>query len=295
MHIGFDNRFRLQRNVYYFEYNQIRYKLIQNNPRKHCDVLLTLIDYIKNEHSQDKAYRVAAEFLSALSWANNSDITLFNIGGWGKPKGFTLRTAKCQSFSFPKIPFRGNMIGADISSIPKIETEKHKIALALYREASASNNDYLAFIFYWQILEVSGAAPINWMNKVYRKKDKHRLFISNSDIRYMQIGSKKIGDYLYDDCRNAIAHITRKPNKRTLDLNNPNEKARLAVSTRVIKQFAQLYIKNILDMNKKLHLIRKRKGSGFPFYADEDYMKNNPCVMAYSYRSTPLFKAKKRK
>jgi len=44
MHIGFDNSARLWKNVIYFEYKGVRYKLIQNNNRMYCDVLLTVTE-----------------------------------------------------------------------------------------------------------------------------------------------------------------------------------------------------------------------------------------------------------
>ena len=72
MHIGFDNSSRLWKKVFYFEYKGIRFKLIQNNPRKWCDVLLTIIPSHNNEEAKNEAYLKASEFLSALSWENNS-------------------------------------------------------------------------------------------------------------------------------------------------------------------------------------------------------------------------------
>ena len=73
MHIGFDNSARLSRGVYYFEYKGVRYKLIQNNIRRWCDVLLTILTTY-DKKSVDHRYRTASEFLSALSWQNNSRV-----------------------------------------------------------------------------------------------------------------------------------------------------------------------------------------------------------------------------
>ena len=43
MHIGFDNSARFWKNVFYFEYKGVRFKLIQNNNREWCNVLLTIV------------------------------------------------------------------------------------------------------------------------------------------------------------------------------------------------------------------------------------------------------------
>jgi len=88
MHIGFDNSSRIWKDVYYFEYKSIRYKLIQNNIRKWCDVLLTIIPNDKDTKAMDYAYMNASEFLSALSWENNSQVKVRNLGGAGIPDNF---------------------------------------------------------------------------------------------------------------------------------------------------------------------------------------------------------------
>jgi hypothetical protein len=87
MQIGFDNSSRLYKKRYYFEYKGIRFKLIQNNFRKWCDVLLTIIpDHDKKAENQ--AYMIASEFLSALSWQNNSLAKVQQLGGIGIPETF---------------------------------------------------------------------------------------------------------------------------------------------------------------------------------------------------------------
>ncbi len=112
MHIGFDNSARLLRNVYYFEYKGIRFKLFQNNMRKWRDVLLTIApDY---EESINKTYLVASEFLTALSWENDSRVKFMPIGGISVPDNFQLRQAKCTCYALPKIPFHIVTRGYDI-------------------------------------------------------------------------------------------------------------------------------------------------------------------------------------
>ncbi|NQU73299.1 MAG: hypothetical protein HQ547_01135 [Candidatus Omnitrophica bacterium] len=292
MHIGFDNNCRLSRRVYYFEYGSIRYKLIQNNMRKWQDVLLTIIGGINNGPSKEQAYSVAAEFLSALSWENDSRIKLEHIGGPGRGKRFTLKKAKCQSFTFPRVPFGGYAIGYNISRIPKIETNEQKIALTLFREASSSNNYYLSFLFYWQILEIAKTNPIGWVNKIYKKRHQNKFYIEQRDLDILSIGTKSLGDYLNDDCRHAIAHIIRKPNKRRLRLDTLEDCTRIAVGTRVVEGFAKFYIKNKLQLNKNMYLVRKGS-KGFPFYADENYMKKHYCTVAYA--PVPLGRIRKKK
>ncbi len=94
MHIGFDNNNRLYKNIYYFEYKGIRFKLIQNNIRKWCDVLLTIIPGHNNSKAENKAYILASEFLSALSWSNNSLVKAQQLGGERNSRKFPVEKSK---------------------------------------------------------------------------------------------------------------------------------------------------------------------------------------------------------
>ena len=122
MHIAFDNSLRLKNKIYYFEYKSVRFKLIQNNPRKWSDVLLTIVS-IDDKKEKQKAYSTAGEFLSALSWKNSSSVAFMIAGGLGIPDNYTLQQSKCSSFVFPQIPFEGNVTGHNLSIIPDIENE----------------------------------------------------------------------------------------------------------------------------------------------------------------------------
>lgn len=194
MHIGFDNSCRLCRNVYYFEYKGVKFKLIQNNNRKWRDTLLTIIPGRNNEEAKDRAYITASEFLSALSWENNSLVKLGHAGGRGISENFQLRRAKCSIRSLPRIPCQGYSIGYDICRIPQIENEEQNNALLLFRQASSSNNDYLSFIFFWQILEIGKNDPIGWINKA-RRKHRNKLRISNDQFKRLPLSGKDPGHY----------------------------------------------------------------------------------------------------
>ena len=61
---------------------------------------------------------------------------------------------------------------------------------------------------------------------------------------------------------------------------------------RIIQEFARLYIKNELNLQKSLYLVRKSK-NGFPVYLDEGYynkiVNNNFYREAYTYKPTLNF------
>ena len=279
MHIGFDNSERLFKKIFYFEYKGIRYKLIQNNIRKWSDVLLTIIAGINNKKDIDKAFITASEFLSALSWENNARVKLRHLGGRGIPDNYTLKKAKCRMFSFPKVPFSGYSVGYDICRIPKIETEEQRNALILFREASSSNNAYLSFIFFWQILEIGRNDPIGWVNKAFRT-NRNKIKVTDDGLRRLPLNEKKIGNYFYDDCRNAIAHIFRRRKGGKIKLDTPDENLRVAISMGIIKEFARFYIEDYLKLQNHIYLVR-RNGKGFPVYMDDEEMRGGIYSIAY--------------
>ncbi|MBI4595293.1 MAG: hypothetical protein HY730_02830 [Candidatus Tectomicrobia bacterium] len=264
MHICFDSSSRLIRNVHYFEYRGVRFKLIQNNPRKWSDVLLTLVP-LHDEAAQNLAFSVVGEFLSALSWQNHARIVFENAGGIGVEDGFRLRKATCHFFTFPKMSFRGDQGGNEISRIPEIENDNQRIALTLFREARSSNKSWLAFLFYWQIMEVGGGNPVSWIEKVYRKQPS-QIYIPQK--RQLPLSGRKLGEYLLKDCRDAIAHIRRRPGERVLRFDDGEENKHISISVMIVEQFAEYYIREVLCLKKEMHLVR-RGSRGFPTFVKE--------------------------
>lgn len=76
LQIGFDNSHRLSRKEYFFEYRGVRFKLVQRNPRKWSDALLTIVPEM-NGAANELAFARAAEFLSALGWQNHSMVAFW--------------------------------------------------------------------------------------------------------------------------------------------------------------------------------------------------------------------------
>jgi hypothetical protein len=265
MHIALDNPFRLKRRVHYFEYKGVRFKLIQNNPRKWSDVLITIVDdYPPNAEAQ-RAFAAASEFTSALSWEYDVGLALRHVGGPGIPSNYTLRSAKCRVRVFPEIPFRGNIIGFDLSRIAKIDTDFQRKAITLFREAKSSNKVWLSALFYWQILESLGQAD-SWINKALRR-DKELALALNENVRDLPLTGRTVGGYLQEHCRHAIAHIRRHPGKAVLEFDNEENINEFFRSARLLEALAKYYIRNVLGVKETLFLARHR-GKGFPIYLD---------------------------
>lgn len=265
LQISFDNSKRLAKKQYYFEYRGIQFKLIQDNPRKRADHLLTIVPDIDGP-VREKAFSTVAEFLSALGWENGSRVAVWESGAVSWPSEYALRLAKPSIFTFPRIAVGGGALGYDLIRIPHIETEQQRVALALFREANASNNDYLSFLFFWQILETGGGNPVGFINKSYRRH-RSKVRISSQEINQLPLRGRSLGNYLLDDCRHAIAHIRRRLGKASLDVDNPSERRRLALSVNVMKAVAEHYIREQLDLKNTLFLAYRKKRE-IPVYID---------------------------
>jgi hypothetical protein len=266
------------RNIYYFEYKNIKFKLIQNG-QKYKDVLLSILPTY-NDKEIEEVFNIASEFLSALAWKNNSLVTIEHLGGHSNSKIKNLKQARCSFFAFRTIPRGYGARGYSIRRIPYIENKNQKLALALFREASSTLNYYLSFLFYWYILDIGQKSikdKINWINNVFINK---KIHIDDFYINWLPVNNNNIAGYLYDDCRCAIAHIVRRKGKRTLELDSYLDKSRISISTRVLKEFAKYYIENNLSLKKNLFLVRKRR-MGFPIFISEDNLKKNYFTIAY--------------
>ena len=165
MCIGFDNPNRLRRNVYYFAYRGVRFKLMQGHPRLSRDVLMSIAPSRDDGTAQQRIYEAAGEFLSALSWKNGSRIVFDYVGHVGASETFRLRQANMRWTGPPQVPYHGHTLGFDIDPIPSIQSDEQRLALAMFREAFSCNNTLLSFLLYWQILEIGGAKAVDWVNK----------------------------------------------------------------------------------------------------------------------------------
>ncbi len=251
----------------FFEYRGVTFKLVQDNPRKWADHLLTIVpDHTSPE--AEEAFAAACEFISAFGWEHHASVAVWEAGGGWWLDNRPLKLAKPTFRTFPRVPFRGNTVGCDLHRLPHVQTNEQRVALALYREAGAANSSYLQFFFYRQVMEVGrGADAVNFVNSAWHK-DRARLHVQESEVNGLPLAGRTLGRYLLDDCRDAIAHIRRKPNKTKLDLDVREERSRLANSTWVVKAFAEYYIRARLHLTTHVWLMRPRRG-GVPRFMDE--------------------------
>lgn len=259
LQISFDNSNRLDRKSYLFEYKGVSFKLVQNDPRRFADSLLTIVPAF-NSPAAEQAFAMAAEFVSALAWSNGSRAKVSLAGGCGWPDDLPLRKARPSIRTLPRIPFAGSVLGFSVDRIVHVRTEDQRKALALFREANASNNEYLSFLFYWQVLEVGpGTQPQHYIDQVFKRQRRH-LRLTAEDLANLPLGDKSMGTYLREDCRNAIAHVRGNEGRPPLDPDNLGDRVRITYGVRAIRALAQFYISDKLGLRDPLYLVQRRRG-----------------------------------
>jgi len=282
MEMALDNSRRFRRKRYLFEYQGVQFMLVQDNPRRHADHLLTLVPD-SNSSARDRAFAAAAEFVSALAWETGARMMVREALEINIPNDFSIRDAKPAYRTFPRIPYGGPIVGYDLARVPSVTSETHRIALALFREANASNNDYLSFLFFWQVLTVEGRHGSEVVDDTF-KTARSSIRLSKDTLDSVSLGqNQSLGEYLYEDCRNAIAHIKRHPGKRALDLDKRDERRRFAVSVEVIREFAAYYIREQFgpkDYSGYLYLARGKRGA-LPAFVDAETFRRAGHKLAY--------------
>lgn len=179
MELALDNSERLRRKRYPFEYGGIRFKLVQENSKRWCDHLLTV--FPAGDHdAEDRSFSTAAEFASALSWRTGASVALHYAGGRGSPRGVLVEQAEPSIRIPPRIVSSGRRGELELDWLPHIQTPHQRAALALLREARASNNLYLSLLLYWQVLEVDDRDVAGFINKTMRR-DRSRIPFSQHD------------------------------------------------------------------------------------------------------------------
>lgn len=264
--LALDNSHRLEGKTHYFSYRGVEFKLVQDNPRKHADHLLTIVN---SEPECDAAFKAAAEFAGALAWENRSLVAVWETSYRSWPEPYTLRNARPCCFTFPTVPFGGSAGGYGISRLPLIETDEQRKALALFREARAANNDLLSFLLFWQVLEVrNSSGAVDFVNNAFRRQ-RGKVHVHAKDVAELPLSGRSLGQYLYDDCRNAIAHLKRSPGRRALDIDDREHRRVLTHSVRVVEGFAEYFIRSALALTKVQYLCRVNRGA-VPVYLPTD-------------------------
>lgn len=251
---------------YIFEFEGVAYRLIRGTVEE-TDKLLTIADD-SSQKGTDECIERTRRLLDYLSWELNTGIQFLGGVGHGFRKDKEkLETALVSGFRSRNL----RSIIVDISRIPNVSNDNQRFALNLWNEAESSNSPFLAFINYWIILELSppnskvkGGAhksrAIEWINNL---SENRILGLSElkKDLKSKYSYKSDVGKFLYDEGRNAIAHVTKPGHFRRYYSESRNKIYELKT---VMRAIAKYYINNELNLDQytqSLNILKTKKRS----------------------------------
>lgn len=144
--------------------------------------------------SVKEAREQVLRFASALAWRENSKVEVFVWIGGGLPHGVG--------------KFKGRVIQDffEPDGLPETNDETALCALAFYREGLSIGNPFFAFLSFYKTIATihrKGNERGSWIKQAIEKLD-----ADDAKKRIKELGhpDTDIGMYLYQECRNAIAH-----------------------------------------------------------------------------------------
>jgi hypothetical protein len=244
-----------------FEFEGERYRFIRGTEEE-SDKLLTIVEDDSPEGS-DKCFERTLRLLDYLNWDLGGGVDyLLRQGGSFNSETITLE--KAPLLGSCRRNLRSNLIHS-FSRIPIVSDDAQRFALRLWNEAEISTSPFLAFLNYLSIVELPTkkgeshkSRAINWINNL----SPNRIFglaELKENIKNKYHSKYDVGHFLYDEGRNAIAHVTKPTHMRRFDRESYE---RISDLNRAMKAIAKHYIVNELKLghySKELKVLKTKK------------------------------------
>ncbi|MDA2920347.1 hypothetical protein MYX76_12790 [Desulfobacterota bacterium AH_259_B03_O07] len=244
-----------------FEFEGEKYRFIRGTEEE-SDKLLTIVDDDSNEGS-DKCFEKTLRLLDYLSWDLHGGIQYLGRTGHGFKSG----TIKLENAVVPSFRARNirSYIADSFHSIPDVTDDDQRFALKLWNEAQSSHSPFFSFINYWSIVElprVRGvnhkSRAINWINGLSSNKISG-LSELRKNLKSKYNFSSDVGNFLYSEGRNAIAHVTRDPTLRRYDRESYEKISDLTPAMRAIAKYYIINELNLGHYSNELKVLKTKK------------------------------------
>jgi hypothetical protein len=149
--------------------------------------------------SAGAAKKVILEFASALAWLEGGKLEIVHWTGGDRPRSMGV--------------MRNNGISnyLDPEHIPQYLGENARTSLAFFREGISLENPFYSFFSLYKAFTVAISDAKNrgaWMNANKGILDNH---LAIKRLRELEVDGHDVGEYLYSECRHAIAHADKEP------------------------------------------------------------------------------------
>jgi hypothetical protein len=210
----------------------------------HGEAVSLISTFLEDNTKYTEAQLIINRFLSAMAWKEGKAfVTLGGIAGGALP---TERDKPRFNYSEGRV-LRGAIISQlDFEHLQNPPDDKQKLALALYREGLNSRiAQFYRFLSFFKILNIkfaTGKAQIGWINA---NLGKIWNFIAQERLAELQKTEPDIGEYLWKEGRNAIAHANTDP---ILDPDIPTDRTAATRDADLMHGLAEVLIQEELGV-----------------------------------------------
>jgi hypothetical protein len=175
-------------------------------------------------------------FLSVISWVQGKGAILHSFSGGGLPYPLTLN--KQAGYSICDC--------LDLPYLPKVDSDRARLALALMREGRGLNHSAFSFLSFFRVVEIvfgDGHERRQWMASAIDSLSSLRAKEAIKELQ--EKGVTDIGQHLFKSGRCAIAHAKGKP---IIDPDDPSDARRLYRELPIIEALAEIVIEKHLGI-----------------------------------------------
>lgn len=236
INMGFDSSKNFTKDNSFVEYNNTKIEIEKGKK----DSIHNL--FIKTNNNQKaKDFEAGLCFLSELAWLYKSKI-IYLTSAFSSDNKLPVDVSN-QSFN--------RVLNAiNLKYYKQVATnDEQKLALGIYREGISSNSIFYKFLSFFKIINIknsSGYFQKKWINNNIKKIKKSREKLE----KIKNNESTNIGEYLYESGRCAIAHANSNP---IVDANKFQDIKRISFDTYIIKELAEIFIKEELNIKDKIY------------------------------------------
>ena len=186
--------------------------------------------------TRQDARKEIMRFASALSWLEGTKVEIVMWSGGNLPRSMGILRSN------------GRVHYLDTEHLPSPSSEASRAALAFYREGVSLDNPFYSFLSLYKAFSV--AVPDkrergNWMDTKCSMLDHDK---AKERLAEIEGAGRKVGTYLYEQCRHAIAHADREP---FVNPDSTDDHFRLANDLPLMRNFAELAIEEAFGVKRQ--------------------------------------------
>lgn len=175
-------------------------------------------------------------FASALAWSEENQIEIVSWAGGRSP----------ESHGIPKNIGISRYLSSEFMPTPI--NEAGKTALAFFREGISLSNPFYSFLSLYKAFSIAVPNGRDRNQWIKNKRKDINYPAAKERLVELETGGTDVSDYLYRQCRHAIAHAD---NDQFVNPDNTDDHYRLSQDLPLIRNFAELAIEEGLGIKRK--------------------------------------------